>query len=73
MAPADRGAQCLLPFGSVAPTRCEQVEGTVQPLEQRFGREKPQPGGGQLERERQTIQTPAHGGDGVAVLGRELE
>ena len=33
VAPADGGAQCLLPFGSVSPTRCEQVEGTVQPLE----------------------------------------
>ena len=42
-------------------------------LEQAFGRKKPQPGGCQLERERQTIETPVHGGDGLSILGRELE
>ena len=45
----------------------------VETLEQRFGREEPQSRGGELERERQTVQPLADGRDGFGVLVRQLE
>ena len=73
VAPVDRGAQCLLPLGSVARTGREHVEGMVEPLEQRLGGQEPQPGGGELERERQAVEAPADRRDGPGILGRQLE
>ena len=45
------------------------LERVVEPLEQRLRREEPQPGGGELERERQAVQAPADRRDGLGVLG----
>ena len=45
----------------------------IESLEERLGREEPQPGGGQLERQRQAVEAPAHGRDGPGILGRQLE
>ena len=45
------------------------LERVVEPLEQRLRREEPQPGGGELERERKTVQAPADRRDRVRVLG----
>ena len=73
VAPVDRGAQRLLPLGRVARAGGEHVERVVEPLEQRFRRQEPQPGGGELERERQAVEAPADGRDGGRVLGRQLE
>ena len=73
VAPVDRGAQRLLPLGSVARAGREHVEGVVETLEQRLRRQEPQTGGGELERERQAVQAPADRRDGPGVLGRQLE
>ena len=64
VAPVDRGAQRLLPLGNVARAGREHVEGVVEPLEQRLRGQEPQPGGGELERERQAVQAPADRRDG---------
>ena len=73
VAPVDRGAQRLLPLGSVARARREHVEGVVEPLEQRVRGEEAKSGGCELERQRQTVQPSANRRDGVGVLGREVE
>ena len=45
----------------------------IEPLEQRLRGQEPQPGGGELDRERQAVEPPADCCDGFRVLGRQLE
>ena len=73
VAPVDRGAQRLLPLGNVARAGCEDLEGVVETLEQRFRSQEPEPGGSELESERQAVQAPADRRDGLGVLRRQLE
>ena len=63
VAPADRRAQRALAERQVAIARGEQVEGVVEPLEQRRGLEDAHAGGGQLEGERQAVEPAADRGD----------
>ena len=73
VAPVDRGAQRLLPLGNVARSGREHLEGVIETLQQRLRRQEPQPGGGELESKRQSVQAPADRRDGFAVLRRQLE
>ena len=63
VAPLDRRAQRLLPPRRVARARGEQVERMLEPLEQRLRSQEPEPRSGELERERQPVETPADLGD----------
>ena len=56
VAPLDGGAQRLLAQRRVARAAAQQFKPPAQPVEQRFGREEPQPRRRQLNRQRQTIQ-----------------
>jgi hypothetical protein len=73
VAPVDRRAQRLLPLGTVAGARDEDVERVVEPPEQGLGREDTQPGGRELEGERQPVEPPAELFDDLRVLGGQLE
>jgi hypothetical protein len=73
MAPVDRGAQRLLPLGSVARAGCEHLEGVVEALEQRLRGQEPQPGGSELESQWQAVQAPTDVRDGPGILRRQLE
>ena len=69
MAPIDRGAQRPVPLGTVTRSRSEYVQGPVEPLEQGFGGQEPESGGGELEGQRQAVQASADGSNVPAFSG----
>ena len=73
MAPVDRRAQRLLPLRSVARAGGEELQRVVEALEQRLGREDPDPGGGELEREGKTVEASADRSDRFRVLWCQRE
>ena len=56
VAPADGRLQTLLPLGQVRCLRSQQLQPVPQPPRERRQREHVQPGGGQLQRQRQPVQ-----------------
>ena len=59
VAPGDRVAQRALPVGEIAGAAREDIEPAVEPEQEGGGRKDAGAGGGQLDRERQTIKPEA--------------
>jgi hypothetical protein len=60
VAPVDRRTQRLLPRSEIARPSPQQLQPALEPAEQLLGREQPAPGCGELEGERQTVETSAN-------------
>src|SRR6185369_16193238 len=73
IAPGDRRAQRLLPFGQVPRAAGQQRQAVLQPREQARRREHRQAGGRELERQRQPVQAAAYLGYGGCVGFGQLE
>ena len=69
VAPVDGIAQRLLPFGQVAGTAAEHVEAALEAVLQVVDVEQLDPGGGQLDGQREPVEEPADGGDRLHVAG----
>ena len=71
--PVDDGAQCLL-SGRHRPRPCgQQAEPVVQPLNDLGDVERPHARGGELDRQWQAVQAPAHLRNPLPVCRPELE
>ena len=57
----------------IAPVAAEDLEAIAEAGEQRFGREDVEPGGGQLDRERQAFEIAADRGDGRHLAFAKIE
>ena len=73
VAPLDRVPQRALALGQVAGAAGQQVEPLLEPAQDRLRVEQLHARGRQLDRQRQTVEPAADRGDGLLVLGRELE
>ena len=73
VAPVHRGAQRLLPFGKVPRATGEQLQAAFQAGPHRRRGEQLDAGRGELDRQRQAVQTVADLGDGGRVFLRQLE
>jgi hypothetical protein len=71
--PVDRRSKRLLPRQRGAPSSGQECEPVGQPIEDLFGREDSGPNGGQLDRERQTVEAAAQLDDGCLVRAGQLE
>src|SRR5262245_38237766 len=69
VAPLDRGAQRALPLWEIPRSAGEQRQRLLEPLEEHIRGEQLDPRGGQLDRERETVETAADLADG-AVGGK---
>jgi hypothetical protein len=67
VAPLDRGLQCLLAGGDTPRAAGQQPEAVVQTRRDLRGRQRPHPGGGQLDGQRDPVESLADGVDGVSV------
>jgi hypothetical protein len=65
--------QRLLACERVAVAAGEQRKAVVQPLQDLLGRQDPDPGCGQLDRERHAVQALAQPGDRLDVIGAQRE
>src|SRR5690606_12710245 len=63
IAPTDGCAKCPLAKRQVAVAGSEQVERVIESLEEHCGFENPHPGGGKLQRQRQTVERTTDTGD----------
>ena len=63
--------QRLLPDGHVTRSAPQQLQPVPEPLDQRLRREQAEPGGGELDGERQAVQAQAELGDGLCILSRQ--
>ena len=71
VAPLDRRAERLLALRQVAGTAAERLEAAGEPIPERLGREKVQPGRSQLDRQRQPVEPATDPGDrGRVVVGQ---
>ena len=73
VAPGDRVAQRLLTGRQVACAAGQEGKSSLQPADDRLGREQADPGGRQLDRQRQAVQPDADLGDRGGVLVGERE
>ena len=73
VAPGDRAAQRLLPFGKVAGAAGEQSKAVLEPAQHRFGREDPDARRRQLDGQRQPIEAHADLGHRRRVVVRDVE
>ena len=73
MTPFERRAERALPVGQVLRAAHEQVERLVETAVHRLRRQQLRPRRGQLDRERQSVESPAHAGHGAGVAVVELE
>ena len=72
-APVDRRPQRALALGQVARAADEQGQGVVEPFDQRGRGQHAQPGGGELDRERDIVERSADRDDMRGVVVGELE
>ena len=72
-APVERVAQGPLPFGQVTRSGGQHAHPVVEPGQQRLRGQQPDPGGGQLDGQRQAVQPTADLGDGLDVAPGQLE
>ncbi|MGW0949591.1 hypothetical protein ACWD4O_44665 [Streptomyces sp. NPDC002623] len=73
MAPVDECPQGPLPGAGGAAAAGEQGEAVLQTVRHLFDGERAQPGGGQLDRQRQPVESGAQAGDGVPVGVGDVE
>jgi hypothetical protein len=87
VAPVDRGAQRLVPWAGAAAADCQRPDAGLQLARQFRQRQRAQPDGGELDRERYAVQPPAQphdvrpvsrrnaepGDDGRRALGEQLD
>ena len=67
-APVQRVPQGPLPFGQVTRPGGQQAHPVIEPREQRARRQQPDPGGGQLDGQRQAVQPAADLGDELGIV-----
>ena len=72
-APVERVAQGPLPFGQVTRSAGQNAHPVIEPGQQRLRGQQPDPGGGQLDGQRQAVQPTADLGDGPDVAPGQLE
>jgi hypothetical protein len=72
-APVDHRAECALAVGCVARAAGEQREPVVEPGQQLVHAERPHAAGGELQRERQAVESPADRRDRGRGVGTEDE
>ena len=73
VAPLDGGAQGLMPGRRAVPVAGQQPEPGLEPVGQVGQRQRPQPDGGQFDRERDPVQPPAQADHVRPVGGRDGE
>jgi hypothetical protein len=73
VAPSDRRLQRLLPCGQIGLRAPEEPEAVVEPRRDLLDRQQRRAGGGELERERQTVEAAAEPGDRGRGGGVEAE
>jgi hypothetical protein len=73
VAPVERRPQRALALGEIGGASTERVERPAELVEQRSGREQPQPGRGQLERQGEPVEPPDDGRHVAGVLWGDPE
>ena len=67
-APRERGAQRLMPLGEIALAPAQQRQRLVETRQHRLRRQHAHPGGGELDRQRQAVETAAQFGHCSVVV-----